>query len=144
MKTRLSITLFIISLLLVSCGEKFPTINYDVTGSWKISKIDTKSIQIGSETIEIYVNFSGDNTFQLFQMAGEGRYHLYTGTWQRENNILSGTYSDNTTWACNYLIYIDDERKTLTLTADNKTKETMVFFVCNIPQSIIDNAIKVN
>ena len=65
MKFRM-ILMLIISLVMVSCKEEQPKV-LDITGQWELADIvDTKSVQIGSETVEIYIDFKADNTFELW------------------------------------------------------------------------------
>ncbi|MBQ7222134.1 MAG: hypothetical protein IJS02_01545 [Bacteroidales bacterium] len=135
--------LIMVCAALTGCGEKFPDANYDVTGSWHLTKYDsgTKSVNIGSEAVDIYIEFLSGGVFNLYQKKGEGRYYHYKGTWSRNNNIVSGMYSDYTPWACDYKVYKETGGKTLMMTANNFTREQMTLISSQIPDSVRIDAI---
>ncbi|MBP5210645.1 MAG: hypothetical protein J6Z27_02255 [Bacteroidales bacterium] len=135
--------IFLVCLAITGCGEKFPAANYDVTGSWLLTKMEssTKAIVVGSETVDVYIEFLSSGQFNIYQMKGAGRYYHYTGTWTRTNNIVTGSYSDGTPWACDYRVFKETEGKTLTMTANNTTREKMTLISAKIPDNIRQEAI---
>ena len=101
-------------------------------------KIDYKANLIGewhcapdNMDADIYVEFAQDGSFALYQQVGEGRYRNFSGSWECEENILSGTYADGTPWGSSYQMDFDDD--TMTLTAMNGSNEVMTYIREDIP-----------
>ena len=83
---------------------------------------------------EIYLDFNEDKSFELYQKIGEGAYRLYRGTWNIEENILTGKYNDGEDWAASYDVTIED--KSLTLTSKNDAAEVSKYSSCTIPEEV--------
>lgn len=138
-----------VALLCISgCDKKMNPVepasppDYSVEGTWQLSNLEVKTVSIGSSIVDIYITFSQDEYFSLYQFVGDGRYRHYTGKWQRTADKLSGTYTDNSSWASEYTIRKSDNGKTLILTATNGEK--MTFISCtSVPQSVTSTAIEV-
>ena len=90
---------------------------------------------------EIYVEFVQDGSFALYQQVGEGRYRKFTGLWQCEENILSGTYADGSPWGSTYQMEFNDG--ILTLTALNGSNEVMTYIKKDIPGEVLEDCIEV-
>ena len=127
--------LLAVSLIMASCGsEKQPKV-LDITGQWELADIvDTKSVQIGSEKIEIYIDFKEDNTFSLWQKLGEGRHKKYEGTWTLTETVLTGKYSDGKAWGASY--EVSCEEGTLTMSEQKAGMQTYIYNSCTIPSSL--------
>ena len=69
----------------------------DIAGVWELSDIVTKA-SIGTVQVSVYIDFTSDGKFSLYQKLGEGRYTKYTGTFALEKGVLSGKYSDGKAW----------------------------------------------
>lgn len=134
MKLKMMI-LLAVSLIMASCGgEKQPKV-LDITGQWELADIvDTKSVQIGSEKIEIYIDFKEDNTFSLWQKLGEGRHKKYEGTWTLTETVLTGKYSDGKAWGASY--EVSREEGTLTMSEQKAGMQTYIYNSCTIPSSL--------
>lgn len=133
MKFRM-ILMLIISLVMVSCKEEQPKV-LDITGQWELADIvDTKSVQIGSETVEIYIDFKADNTFELWQKLGEGRHRKHEGTWTLTESVLTGKYSDGKAWGASY--EVSREEGTLTMSEQKAGLQTYIYNTCTIPDSL--------
>ena len=133
MKFRM-ILMLIISLVMVSCKEEKPKV-LDITGQWELADIvDTKSVQIGSETVEIYIDFKADNTFALWQKLGEGRHRKHEGTWTLTESVLTGKYSDGKAWGASYEVSIEDG--TLVMSEQKAGMQTYIYHSCTIPSSL--------
>ena len=133
MKFRM-ILMLIISLVMVSCKEEKPKV-LDITGQWELADIvDTKSVQIGSETVEIYIDFKADNTFELWQKLGEGRHRKHKGTWTLTESVLTGKYSDGKAWGASYEVSIEDG--TLVISEQKAGMQTYIYHSCTIPSSL--------
>jgi hypothetical protein len=135
MKFRL-IMMLAVSLIMASCGggEKQPKA-LDITGQWELTDIiETKSAQIGSETIEVYIYFKEDNTFAMWQKLGEGRHRKYEGTWTLTESVLTGKYSDGKAWGASY--EVSREEGTLTMSEQKAGIQTYIYNSCTIPSSL--------
>jgi hypothetical protein len=70
-----------------------------VVGSWHLVKF------CGNDAaIDLYMKFTRDNKFEIYQREGELKYSRFTGTYavDVENSIISGVYSDGEAWADSY------------------------------------------
>lgn len=118
MKRIISVFALCASLLTFSsCGEKIEELPLNIVGTWSLSDIQTKAATLAGQTIDVYVTFNEDNTFQLYQKIGQGRYTAYSGTWSLLETTLDGKYSDGTVWGTSYQVSQNDARSTLTLSS---------------------------
>lgn len=136
MKARIIILTILSVLLFSGCGngskESKPV---TVTGQWELTDIvATKSVQIGSEKIEIFIDFKEDKTFSLWQKLGEGRHRKYTGTWELTGTTLTGKYSDGKAWGASYEVSI--EAGNLYMAETKQNLETYVYKPTTIPSSL--------
>ena len=69
-----------------------------IVGEWHYSGTESGVV------IDVYVGFSQDYTFELYQKIGDGAHHLYKGKYKFDGEVLSGTYSDYTPWAHEYKV----------------------------------------
>lgn len=135
MKAR--IILFAVLVMMVSaCGDKGGDSKkgLDITGQWELIDIETKVVHIGEAEIEVYIEFNKDNTFNLWQMIGAGRFEKMTGTWILNQNVLSGKYSDGKAWGANYEVGI--ESGNLVMTETKQDIQTYIYRKCTIPSDI--------
>lgn len=136
-------TVFIALLCVLFAGckkehAKDETLN--ITGSWHLTDLlqtDTRSVTIGQETIDVYIDFATDNTFRLYQMVGAGNYRRYSGTWTLADNKLSGIYDDKTPWGSEYNIELNSASTELTLTSAG---EQYVYTKTEIPDEVLSSA----
>ena len=127
-------TLLIIStlILLASCGEKNGgktelTLEQKLCTEWHSTFLPVDG--------DIYVSFNDNKTFELYQQIGEGAHRLYRGTWNLEENLLTGKYNDGEEWAAAYTITIND--KQLIMTSVNDAAEESVFAKEDIPEEVV-------
>lgn len=127
-------TLLIIStlILLASCGEKNGgktelTLEQKLCTEWHSTFLPVDG--------DIYISFNDNKTFELYQQIGEGAHRLYRGTWNLEENLLTGKYNDGEEWAAAYTITIND--KQLTMTSVNDAAEESVFAKEDIPEEVV-------
>ena len=90
---------------------------------------------------EIYVTFTAEKTFNLYQQIGEGAYRLYNGTWSLDGSTLSGKYNDGTSWATSYEVASADDN-TFTLTAEG-VSETYGRVSGGIPEEVLASCVTV-
>lgn len=126
--------------ILVSCKDKpEPEKLVDISGDWQISKVEVKSVTIGSVDVDVYLRFTTGGGFELYQMLGSGRYRVFTGSWKLEEDVLSGTYSDGKAWGSAYKLEKPDDN-TLRLTSVSTNPEVDTYTRTTIPQTVIDTA----
>lgn len=126
--------LYIISalMLLAACGGKDGgdktelTLEEKLCGEWHSTSLPVDG--------DVYIDFNEDKTFELYQKIGEGAYRLYRGTWNLEENLLTGKYNDGEDWAAAYQVAMSD--KFLTLTSNNDAAEETVYERSEIPASV--------
>ena len=104
--------------LLAACGkvkqpgkEESKTQAPAIAGIWELSNITTKA-NVGSVTVSVYLDFTSDGNFTLYQKIGEGRYTKFTGTYALEKDSLSVKYSYGKAWGP-YKAEINDSSLTL-------------------------------
>ena len=83
---------------------------------------------------EIYISFSENKTFELYQKIGEGVHRLYRGTWALEESLLTGKYNDGEDWAASYNVTVADE--VLTMISNNDAAEKSVYEKTEIPATV--------
>ena len=66
---------------------------------------------------EVWISFTADGTFELFQKIGDGPYWYTKGEYALDSKtkVLSGIYSDRYPWKYSYKVSISD--KTLEMAA---------------------------
>ena len=107
----------------------------DITGEWQLTDMTlTKSVQLGSEAVDIYISFAADNTFNLWQFLGAGRYEHFDGTWTLAEDILTGTYSDGNAWGNAYKVSLEGDL--LTLEATQNSSDIYIYSRTTIPEDI--------
>ena len=95
-----------------SCGDRIEPENDKplsdmIVGEWRlISDSDRLS---ENASMDIYLSFSQDNTFELYQKLGNVLYfRRYSGTYAiDEDNVVSGEYSGGDAWASDYEVSFD-------------------------------------
>lgn len=112
------------------------TTKLDVTGSWELSNVETK-VSVGSVNVSVYISFTSDGSFTLYQKIGEGRYTRFTGTYTiSADNKLSGKYSNNAAWGP-YTAAMASGKLTLT-SAGGKEVDTYTK-ISSIPAAVSGN-----
>lgn len=124
-------------LLAAACGkdpEPGPA-KADIVGEWQLTGAATKATVAG-QTVNVYVAFTADGKFELYQQLGQGWYQYYSGTWAlSDGNILSGQYSDGNPWGSEYAVEQNGNTMTLT-TAAGEGRETDTYTKTTIPDSV--------
>ena len=123
-------------MLMVSCGGDKGGQQTELTLEQKLcTEWHSTSVSLDAD---IYISFADNNTFELYQKIVEGAYRLYRGTWNLEEDILTGKYNDGEDWAAAYQISIDGE--TLTMTSMNDAAEVSVYKKAEIPATVIETS----
>ena len=119
-------------MLMVSCGGDKDGQQTELTLEQKLcTEWHSTTLSLDAD---LYIRFAGDKTFELYQKIVEGAYRLYRGTWNLEEDILTGKYNDGEEWAATYQISI--EGNTLTMTSVNDAAEVSVYEKTEIPSRI--------
>ena len=125
--------IIIAALSIVSCGSKNKdtgkeelTLEQKLYGEWHSTKLAIDA--------DIYISFMENGRFELYQQIGEGAHRVFRGTWNLEEDLLTGKYNDGEDWAAAYRISI--ENKTLTLTSANDAAEVSRFTQTQIPPEV--------
>ena len=115
------------ALMIAGCNKDGgKSLDQTILGEWHSTSISVNG--------DIYLSFSEDKTYELYQKIGEGAYRLYRGTWNIEEGILTGKYNDGESWAASYDASVQD--KTLTLTSKNDAAEVSTYTACEIPEEV--------
>lgn len=131
--------LMLLCLVTAGCPEKPEEEVINVVGEWHLSQITTKAA-IGGQTVDIYVAFNEDHSFELYQMLGTGRYRMFTGTWSLLEKVLSGSYTGGAKWASDYNVEMNEGHTSLTLTTLDGS-ETSTYQKQAIPADVKENAL---
>ena len=106
----------------VSCGEKDngPAVSEKIVAEWHLVGVS------GMTSVpQVYVDFSQDLTFELYQKIGEGRYRKYEGTYTVTGSLVSGQYSDGEKWGGDYQASFEGDK--MVLTAQNGSEEACTY-----------------
>lgn len=118
-------------LMLAGCGEKNGEDDKKSTAELLCGEWHSTTLTVSGD---VYLDFNEDKTFEMYQKIGDGAYRLYRGTWNVENDILSGKYNDGENWAASYDVAI--EGKNLTLTSRNDAAEVTKYSSCTVPEEV--------
>lgn len=130
--------------LLTSC-EKELTLADKLVGDWHCTATSTDA--------EIYVRFTAEKTFTLWQQIGEGAFRVYNGTYDLNTEtpmahessvartLLTGKYNDGTPWGTSYEMDLQGT-EVMTLTAEGVV-ETYNKIKGGIPKEVLESAVTV-
>ena len=104
--------------LFAGCGssdkEKVSPTAKQLVGEWQLKTWTGETPQ----DFDIYLSFGADNTFEIYQRLAEVKYQKFTGSYQVQNDVLSGKYSGGKNFGSTYDISFNESGSTLTLTID--------------------------
>ena len=132
MKKTLYVILAAALCMLTSCKKEM-TLAEKLVGDW--------NCHATSVDAEIYVTFTSEGTFALYQQIGEGAFRLYNGTYTLTGSVLSGQYNDGASWGTSYEVSATGT-DTLTLTAEGVT-ETYGRVTGGIPEEVLAGCVTV-
>lgn len=123
-------------LTLTSC-EKEVTFPEKLYGDWHC----TTALNGGSVEVDIYVTFTSEGYFSLYQKIGQGGYKVFSGTYTLTaadgGYILSGEYSDGTMWGATYTVTSTDMDTIMLTTGENTETYTRV---TGVPDEVLASA----
>lgn len=112
MKTFLNkiFTTFVFCAALISCESSDMHNKEALIGDWHYSGTEN------NVTVDVWISFSADDTFEMYQMVGEGAYWKSTGSYKADSStgVISGKYSDQAPWAHEYKFTVGGSALTLT------------------------------
>jgi hypothetical protein len=96
-------------------------------------------VEWNSETPEfdVYVDFY-NGTFIIYQQVYSLFYEKFEGSYNVSGDIITGSYTNGSNWACGYKFEVSGDQ--LTLYSQEDISVTSVYEKCEIPQAIIDEA----
>ena len=133
---RKMLLFLLLSLCLVAACKKAPD-PLSVNGEWQLCDYQAKSVNIHGTDVDVYISFTADGNFTLYQKLGEGRYTRFTGTFTLSGDILSGKYTSGGSWASQYSVAKEGDK--LVLTQHPDAKEVHTFSPASIPASVTEN-----
>lgn len=126
------------ALMVISCGDKKNggnttelTLEQKLYGEWHSTKLAIDA--------DIYISFMENGKFEMYQQIGEGAHRVFRGTWNLEDDLLTGKYNDGEEWAAAYRISVED--KTLTMTSANDAAEVSRFAQTQIPADVKEGSV---
>lgn len=134
MKKIIAFAVVLLSLIACKPEEKID-LKGVIVGQWELTNVEfTKSAQVGSESVTIYLDLLADGSFKLYQQLGQGRFRYFTGTWDYAAEILSGSYTDGTPWSSSYSVTLDGDTLTLSTVSGS---EVHTYTRTTIPSDIV-------
>ena len=114
----------------VSCQKDGDLVLEQISGEWHYSATESGVAE------DVYVAFSEDGTFEIYQKIGEGPYWYSTGDYKldAESMVLSGVYTDRYPWKYTYKVSVSD--KTLTMTAVEQDGHSVTYARESIPVQV--------
>ena len=140
MKKSLYILSAVLLLMLGSCAKEA---DHAIVGQWNLTDMElhTKSAQIGDQTIDVYIDFKKDGTYEMYQMIGQGRYQYFKGAYKIAGELLSGNYIELNSirnWGNSYNIQVNKDE--LIMTATINSSDVYNYTRCTIPEDVIRQA----
>ena len=136
MKMKRIISIFAILALFVmtSCQEKAGR-SYPFAGDWHYSATENGVAE------DVWVSFLSDGTFEMFQQVGEGPYWYSYGefTYDSEESVLAGVYSDRYRWKYDYNISVSGN--TLVMTALGVDGYSVTYVKESIPSEVREKSL---
>lgn len=98
-------------IMLVGCTKEADRVMNQLVGDWHYSGEESGVKE------DIWISFSQDGTFEMYQKIGEGAYWSTTGEYDynEESQSLTGVYSDRYPWKYSYKVSVSSS--TLMMTA---------------------------
>ena len=114
----------------VSCQKDSVRILEQIAGEWHYSAVENGVSE------DVYVSFTEDGLFEMYQKIGEGPYWYSAGEYalDAESMVLSGVYTDRYPWKYTYKVSVSDN--TLTMSALEQEGYTVTYSRENIPASV--------
>lgn len=128
-------TIFVLIAAAVSCKSDEMRSKEDLVGDWHYAGTEN------GVAMDIWLSLNLDDTFEMYQMVGEGAYWKSTGKYTAdiETGIISGRYSDKTPWAHDYEFSVNGS--VLTLTAVDTPSYTTTYKRETVPAEVKEKSL---
>lgn len=134
MKQKIYTVLLVIASLMLSmsCSKDFD--GKELVGDWNCC------VEESGKSLDIWISFSENGTFEMYQKFGEGVYWHSKGTFQvNGKGLLTGVYSDRTPWKYEYHYAVSGG--TLTMIASTDESYSNTYTRKTTPQSVKDKCL---
>ncbi|WP_290540321.1 lipocalin family protein [Alistipes sp.] len=124
----------LLGIFAASCSDddNTPNIHSEIVGQWRL----TSWTENAPEGFEVYVEFSSEATFMLYQKVETSNYTKYTGRYSIDGSRLTGVYDDGETWGKGYDFELTNDGNTLTMVSRTEPAETSVYSRTIIPDDV--------
>lgn len=122
--------------LVTGCQKEEERVKEMLVGDWHYAAIDQ------NENIDIWVSFSADGTFDMYQKIGSGAYWHSAGKYKvnTDEKLLTGVYSDKTPWKYDYRYSVSDSK--LVMTAVQLESYSVAYSKGIIPAEVIEKCLE--
>lgn len=131
----------LLAMALVGCGkdsddddDKKPIVQTSIVGKWHLASWCGETPEF-----DVYVEFTADGKFDIYQQTWSFTYEHFSGTYSVNNGILSGVYSNGANWTASYRHEVANSKLTLKNKVD--LNEISIYDACVIPADIIEEAL---
>ncbi len=137
-KSTIYIIMAVAALLLPSCGKSPEAEDPEqrsgsVVGRWHMVSWSS----LTSDEADVYISFGEDGRFDLYQRVYTPYYVHYDGTYSQQGDIVTGTYSDGTSWNTSYVASFNAEMTRMTLTGSTDGADIAVYdSISGIPEDV--------
>lgn len=130
-----AVVLVLATTALIACRKDDKSLLWNEDGS----PIGTWSLSYWGEELsqpEIYLSFSDDGSFELYQRLYSIYFEYYNGYWELSDDVLSGTYSDGIEWRSSYYVaFRDSEMRFINI----KDEDDVAYYVTSsIPDDVVE------
>lgn len=130
--------LLMAAMVMVGCGNENDTPNNPQTGS--LEGLDKEWCILTWDGVDapfkVYIDFNSDNTYDMYQQVESLYFEHFSGNYTVSGDILTGTYSDGSNWACGYKASVSEDGMTLTLKSQEDKSITSVYASTVIPEEV--------
>ena len=130
----------LLAMALVGCGNEdnetdgpAPVVQTDIVGKWHLT-----SWCGATPEFDVYLEFTEDGKFNIYQQAWTFTYDHFSGIYAIENGVLMGMYSNGAEWTASYIHSVANSKLTLKNKAD--LDEVSIYDACVIPDWVIEEA----
>lgn len=122
-------------LLGTSCQKDSDALTAKLAADWHYTA------QENGVTEEVWISFTADGTFEMFQKIGDGPYWYTKGEYvlDSKTKVLSGIYSDRYPWKYSYKVSISD--KTLEMAAVEHEGYKLTYAKETIPAQVREKSL---
>lgn len=129
-------TVLILLLGLISCNPEGK--KDSIEGEWKLESYYGKAAESATVPAQVYLSFH-KGQFELFQKLGGGHFSRFSGSYSYRKGAISGTYSDGSPWAQDYIVAVSHGKMEMTVYV-NDAELTCVYVQASIPDSVRSDA----